>query len=286
MKRVLLMLASCSWLCMPRAVAGPDYDELLYRALRHGDTAERRAEKAAARAELDALGAEALRAMMARAHFENLMLHVVALEFVQNQVPAETGAPILVEALDSPHEQTRRAAAFLLGFYPRRGEAIPALLAMLDREKERNAALRTLGVWRVQEARAPAGALLRADEERTRIAACNALNRIGHRDDIPALIEALGDEAILVRNAAARALTAHGPAALRALRAALPRAQGAQQRQLIRLLGELRDKEARRTLARLRNHPDPDVRADAEWALAQVRAGEPPPSRAAREPLF
>lgn len=268
------------------ARAEPDYDALLYRALRYGDTPERRAEKAEARKELETLGVEALRAMMARAHFENVMLHVVALEFVQHHVSAADGTPVLRASLDSPHEQTRRAAAFMLGFYPRDEESVPVLIAMLDRERERNAALRTLGIWRVDESRAPARALLRADSERTRLAAANALGRIGNVEDAPDLIEALGDAALLVRNTAARALLVFSGEAAPALRAAMPDAEGPRLRQLIRLLGALADPDARDSLAQLEYHEDPDVRADAAWARARIEGQAPTPERILESPYF
>lgn len=272
--------------CAAPVFAEPDFDALLFRALRYGDSPERRDEKARARAELDALGADALRAMMARAHFENLMLHVVALEFVQHQVPAEQGTPILRQSLESPHEQTRRAAAFMLGFYPRDDASIPTLLAMLDRERERNPALRTLGIWRVDAARDAVHALLRAESERTRIFAANALSRLGNPEDLPALIDALGDPAFLVRNTAARAILAHGRAALPALRAALPDAEGARLRQLIRILGAQADPDDRERIAQWTDHIDPDVRADAAWALARIEGRAPAEGRLLEEPLF
>lgn len=268
------------------ARAEPDYDALLYRALRYGDTPERRAEKATARKELEALGAHALRAMMERAHFENVMLQVVALEFVQYLVSAADGVPVLRASLDSPNEQTRRTAAFMLGFYPRDEQSVPVLIAMLDRERERNAALRTLGLWRIDEARAPARALLRADVERTRLVAANALGRIRSVEDVPALIEALGDTALLVRNTAARALMVYGTEAAPALRAALTDAEGPRLRQLIRLLGALADHAARDSLVRLEDHIDPDVRADATWARALIEGRAPPLERILEAPYF
>ncbi|MCS6770495.1 MAG: HEAT repeat domain-containing protein [Kiritimatiellae bacterium] len=259
--------------------AGPDYDELLRRALQYGDTPARRAEKEAARKELDALGADALRAMVDRMHMENLMLHVVAHEFVERQVPAAEGIPVLRSGLDSPHEQTRRACAFLLGLYPRDDESIPRLLRMLDVERERNAALRTLGLWRVEEAHARARGLLAADAERTRIAAANALARFRSRADIDALLDALGDSSILVRNAAARALLEIGAPAKPSVRRAIRRAEGARLRELIRLAGIWRDRAAKRDLARLSRHPDPQIRADARWALSRIDRSQPPRDR-------
>ncbi len=257
-----LRLALAAFLGAALAVhAERDMDALLQRATRYGNTAERRAEKEAARAELFAMGAEGLRGLMARAHLENLMLHVLAFEVVNERVPAERGIPVLAGFLASEHPRTRRVAAYLLGFYPRDEASIPALLALLDEEKQRNAALRTLGKWNVEAAAPRARALLRAEAERTRIAACNALAELRLADDLPVLMGALGDESLLVRNAAGRAILAHGRAAARPLRRALGDAAGVQRRQIARLLVALDALPARE---RNRLADDPGARADFE----------------------
>ncbi|HMP76474.1 MAG TPA: HEAT repeat domain-containing protein [Kiritimatiellia bacterium] len=267
-----------------------DYDAVLYRAVRYGNTEQRREEKRIAREELFARGGDALREVMARAHVENIMLQVLALELVSDRVPAEQGVPVLVAELDSPHEQTRRIAAYLLGFYPRAEEAVPRVLAMLDVEKERNAALRTLGKWKVDAVRPRAAALLSDPAERTRINACNALRELRHPDDLPALIESLADPALLVRNGAARAIADHGEPARHPLRAALARSEGVQQRHIIRLLGVLRDEGARPALEQLADQADARVNADIRWALHQIDPGgagkgQPIPY-AVEEPFF
>lgn len=254
------------------ARAEPDFDALLYRATRYGNTEQRRQEKEAARETLFALGPVALREVMARAHVENLMLHVLALELVTDRVPAESGAPVLAAFLSAPQEQTRRIAAYLLGFYPRWEPSIPALLAQLEVERERQAALRTLGKWRVAEARSPARALVCSTNERIRIVACNALGEIGDRNDLPVLIEALGDPALLVRNAAARAILAQGARAQRPLRRALAASGNlVQRRQIVRLLGALAA-PARSDLKRCLRDADPGLREDAAWALRRADA--------------
>lgn len=254
----------------PVPAAEPDIEELLYRATRYGNTEQRRAEKEAAREALFALGPQALREVMARAHLENVMLQVLAFELVEQRVPAETGAPVLADALASTNATTRRIAAYLLGFYPRAEPQVPALVAMLNTEAERNAALRTLGKWKVRAARKPARELLRATNERTRIVAVNALRDIGHEDDLPALIDALADPAVLVRNAAARAVAEQGWRAHRPLRRALDDSSGVQRRQIVRLFGVLKPSFVTRDLMRLLEDEDPGLREDAVWALERI----------------
>lgn len=262
------LLLCCAWIASANDI---DYDRLLYRALREGNTAERKTAKEAAQKELFELGPDALREIMARVHMENIMLQVFAFELVANHVPAATGAPILTDSLSSGDAQTRRVAAYLLGFYPRTEPAIPRILSMLDVEKERNVALRTLGTWRVEEAREAMRALLHSEAERTRLAACIALGKFNDTADVPALIEALGDPAFLVRNAAARALLAQGRASVRPLRSALSTSSGIQRRQIVRVLGALQHGSSR-DVRRLWDDADPGLRGDALWAAGRSDA--------------
>lgn len=281
MRRLIFFNLAALLLASVPLKAQEDIEPLLVRALRYADTPEKQVQQKEARAELERLGPTALQAMVDRLHYENVMLHVVALEFVQNHVAAEKGIPILRGALTSPYEQTRRAAAFMIGFYPRDDASIPLLLAQLDREREQNTAIRTLGIWKVDAARSRLRELLRSPKERTRIVACNALGRLADPRDIPVLIDALGDEALLVRNAAARALIdGFGARAVPALKKQLRLADGVRLRQCIRVIGELRDRKSKQALTRLLRHPDPDVRADAAWALSRLAGKAPPPSRA------
>jgi HEAT repeat protein len=185
---------------------------------------------------------------------------------VSERVPANEGTAVLAEFLASEHAQTRRLAAYLLGFYPRADIHVPALLAMLDEDKQRNAALRTLGKWKVSSIAPRAREFLREENERTRIVACNALREVGGPADIPSLIEALGDESLLVRNAAARAIFAQGRAAVRPLRRALDEAgdslderRETRRRQIVRLLSALDSLPAR---SRKRLAADPAFQAD------------------------
>jgi HEAT repeat protein len=249
------------------------YDDLIFRATRYGNTEQRRAEKSQARDALFARGDEALRELMQRAHVENVMLLVLIDEMARYRVAPDKAAPVLAAFLDSEHAQTRRTAAYLLGFMPRGGQAA-RLRELMQDEKCRNAAIRTLGKWRDGRARAEIARLLReGGTERTRIVAANALRDIGDEDDLPVLIAALGDPAFLVRNGAARALAAYGWSAQAPLLKALPEQQGAARRQVIRLLGELEARRAVRPLQKLLKDPDPAVRADAEWALRRIAGG-------------
>lgn len=265
---VLCLLLCGAWIASANDI---DYDSLLYRALREGNTEERRIAKEAAQKELFDLGPDALGAIMARVHMENIMLQVFAFELVANRVPAAAGAPILTDSLSSGDAQTRRVAAYLLGFYPRTDAAIPALLSMLGLEKERNVALRTLGKWRVDEARERMRELFRSDSERTRLAACMALGEFRDAAELPVLIEALGDPALLVRNAAARAALAQGKASVRPLRNALSTSSGIQRRQIVRVLGALQSGSSRE-VRRLRDDADPGLRDDAAWASGRSDA--------------
>ncbi|MCO5043827.1 MAG: HEAT repeat domain-containing protein [Kiritimatiellae bacterium] len=242
MRRVAVWAFLCVASLGARAVsaASPDYDALLYRALRYGNTEERREQKEDARQALFAVGADALREVMARAHYENVMLQVFAFELVSGHVPAEAGVPVLAEFLNSEHEQTRRVAAYLLGFYPRAEDQVPALMGMLSEEKLRGVALRTLGKWKVDAVRPVARELLRDESERIRIAACNALGAFADPADLSALIEAMGDGALLVRNGATRAVLQCGAAARAVLEATLPESEGTKRRQIEQALRVLK----------------------------------------------
>jgi HEAT repeat protein len=269
------------------------YDELFFAAVRYGNTEARRTEKKVARDEVFRRGPEALREVMNRVHLENIMLQVMAMELVREHVSAEQGTPVLLDFLEHERPETRRAAAYFLGFYPNPGNPT-RLLKQLDHDKTRNAALRTLGKWRVGRARAEMVRLLKAsDQERTRVLCANALRDIGNEDDLPALIEALGDPVFTVRNTAARAVASFGWAAHGPLLKALPEVNGSARRQVVRLLGELRVRDAVRPLRRLLETAESDLLADLARALRQIDADRAerwlrdlPVERVDSEPLF
>ncbi len=246
------------------------YDELLYSATRYGNTEARREEKKVAREELFRRGPEALREVMDRIHFENIMLQVFAFELIRGPVSAESGTPVLLGYLDHEKPETRRIAAYFLGFYPA-PENPERLLKLLEDDKTRNAAIRTLGKWKVEAARPEITLLLAAsDKERTRVLCANALRDLGNPESLPALLAALGDPVFTVRNTAARAIASYGKTAHRPLREALETAQDPARRQIIRLLGEMQVSWVTRPLRRLLNDPDEFVRADAARALGQL----------------
>ena len=100
--------------------------------------------------------------------------------------------------------------------------------------------------------------------------AANALREVGNDDDLPALIAALGDPVITVRNAAARGVASFGWEAHGPLLKALDQTEGAARRQVVRLLGELQVKAAIRPLRRLLDSPEAGLRADVARALRQL----------------
>ena len=264
---LLLALAGPAW---GEVSTNATYDELLYAATRYGNTEARRAEKVEARAELFRRGPDSLREIMDRLPVDNVMLQVLAMELVSEHVPAEAGTPLLMGYLENEKAETRRMAAYFLGFYPAALHR-EALLKLLEDDTTRNAALRTLGKWKVGRGRpAMVKALRESDQERTRVLAANALREVGNDDDLPALIAALGDPVFTVRNAAARGVASFGWEAHGPLLKALDQTEGAARRQVVRLLGELQVKAAIRPLRRLLEQEDAGLRADAARALRQL----------------
>lgn len=247
-------------------------EEVLRKATRYGDTELRRAEKEQARERLFAMGADGLREVMERIHLENAGLFLLAQEMVDAKVSAQDGIPLLLGYLTHDRVEARRAAAYLLGFYPAPRAGSTKLLPLLDGDETRNAAIRTLGKWKAGRARdAIAGYLAGSTNERTRVAAANALRDIGNAGDIPRLVVALGDPVFTVRNTASRAIASYGWAARTALLRELETdVSPTARRQVIRLLGELRIRTASRDLKAMLADPDPGIRMDAAWALRML----------------
>lgn len=277
--RILLTLMACAVLAVvarAEIATNASYDDLLYAATRYGNTEARRADKEAARQELFRRGPDSLREVMNRIHFDNVMLSVLAQELVVDKVPVQDGVPVLLDYLDHERVETRRAALYFLGFYPPPAKPGRILKGLQD-DKTRNATIRTAGKWKLGAARDDLRNLLKSsDRERTRVLTANALREIGNKDDLPALVDALGDPVFTVRNAAARAVASFGWSAHRPLLRALPDAQGVARRQIVRLLGELQVASAARPLRNLLDDPDPGLRADAARALAQLDAAPGP----------
>lgn len=185
-------------------VFGASYDELIFDAQRYGNTAEKREAKRVAREGLFARGPDALREVMQRVHYENVMIGVLAQEMVERMGPSEA-APVLAEFLDSPHARTRRIAVFFMGFH-NTPEYASRIMPLLDDEEVAGAALRTLGKWNVKEAVPLIVPFLENEREVRRIAAVNALRDIGDPTVIPMLRPLLEDPFFTVREATKRAL--------------------------------------------------------------------------------
>ncbi len=179
-------------------------DHLLYDATRYGDTPVRREAREAAKAALLEQMPEAMHAAMRHIHGDNIMIQVLMMEWVQSQ-PGDVVTPALLDYLEDEREQARRLAIFFLGFHdtPEHAEKI---MPHLEDESTRGATLRTLGKWKVPQARAPAEYWLREGKERLRVVAANTLRDLGDPEAIPALTAALDDPVFTVRHAAARAI--------------------------------------------------------------------------------
>jgi HEAT repeat protein len=209
------LLAGGGWVSSARAEPRSELDALLVEAVRYGDTADKRAAKEAAREALRARMPEALDAAMDWVHGDQVMVQVLVMEWVTT-LPAETVVPVMVGRLGDDRVETRRIAAFFLGFHDA-PEHAGLLLPLLDDAETRGAALRTLGKWRVGEARGAMERWLREGTERVRVVAANALRDVGDAAALPALLAALDDPVFTVRHVAARAVVSMGAAAVEAL---------------------------------------------------------------------
>jgi hypothetical protein len=246
------------------------FDELLFHAQRFGNTSNKMVNKDLASTELMARGAESLRYFMQNIHLDNITIQVLSFNLVES-LPASNAVPILLPFLQDSHSQTRKVAAFFLGFYPapeHAGEVIP----LLKDEEAAGAAMRTLGKWRVRQAVTNILPFLSHEREVRRVAAANALRDIGDPVAVPALILALNDPVFTVREAAARALSRLGVVSERALLQALPAAKEPAKRHIIRILGAMKSRHAQRMMRQLAFGRDPWARRDAQEALRQIRS--------------
>ena len=249
------------------------FDELLFHAQRYGTTELKRETKRAASQELYDRGAESLRYLMDHIHIKNIWIRILAQQMVE-RLDDEEAAPVLLEFLESEHEDTRKFAVYFLGFCDTPGHA-DRIRPFLDEEAVGGSATRTLGKWRARDATVDIAAYLRHDEERRRVAAANALRDIGDPRAISDLIEVLNDPVFTVRNTAARALASFGRPAEKAMIKRLKRADTVSKRAIVRTLGAMESKKARRSLRRLLRDGDAGVRADARRALDLIEsAGE------------
>lgn len=264
----LLVLVFCTT-TLGFEVKTATFDDLIFHAQRYGNTKEKRADKAEAEKELFARGPESLRQLMAKIHFENVGIAVLAQNMVL-QMDTQAVAQVLAEFLGASEPAARKMAAFFLGLHdtPDYADRVVPLLAD---DKAAGAAIRTLGKWRAQAAVPQIIPFLKHEKEPRRVAAANALGEIGDPAAVPALVEALGDPFFTVREAAARALTKPELKAESALLEALPGSSGAARRHIVRVLGQLKSSAAVPLLERLHEDPDPAVRDDAARALAAIR---------------
>lgn len=272
-------VAMAVWLCAGSAAAAAPaaldatnapLESLLSWAQREGSTPLKRANREAARAELFARGPESMRFLLARLDWKNDTVHQLLYEMVLGRVGADTCTPVLVESLAAESVDTRRGAAYFLGFVPAPADVGP-LLPLLENELTAGAAARTLGKWKRAEAVPAILPLLRHEKEPRRVLAVNALRDIGDARAIPGLVEALNDPVFTVRKAAARALATFGEPAVEALLAAAPSSRGVQRREIARALGTMRARPAVRTLREwLASPDDAGLRRDAAAALLAI----------------
>lgn len=200
---LFLFILFCSSFAIARSL-----EDLLYDATRYGNTPERREAKRVAREELKERMPDSLHAAMAHIHGDRVMLQVLVMEWVL-ELPSDVIVPALLAYIDHDRIETRRVAIFFLGFH-QAPEHADRLFPHLEEEQTRGAALRTLGKWKVPEARSHAEKWLVDGGERLRIVAANALRDIGDTKALPALVEAFDDPVFTVRNTAARAVVSFG----------------------------------------------------------------------------
>ena len=244
------------------------FDELLSCAQVYATTDVKKANKQRAREEIFARKVEALDYLMAHIHTENMSVYMLADELL-GKLPSTEAAPVLLRYATSPHDQTRKLAAFFLGLYEI-PEYTDDVLPLLRDAKAAGAAVRTLGKWKVREAVPLIITVLEQGEERRRVAAANALRDIGDKRAAPHLIAALNDPCFTVRKAAARALAAMGRRVEGDVLAALPESVDPMRRELIGVLGAIKSQRAVPPLHRCLNDSDPLLREEATLALQQI----------------
>lgn len=232
------------------------------------DTPQHAAWREAAYAELLARGPETLSNLMERIHVENVMIGVYAINMTKDTpIPKEQALPVLMSFTTAERPVTRKMAAFLASFY-RAPEFAEKMFPLLSHEKTKGAAIRALGKWQVTNSLPHIAPFLHDDKERVRVVTANALRDIGDPAAIEPLIEALSDPMFSVRNTAARALVSFGPRSVQPLIDAMKRTpSAAARRQIIRCLGDLKDKRAESALRPLTNAGDLEVRNDAQRSL-------------------
>ena len=248
--------------------SGASFDTLFFHAQRLGTTQERKDNRTAARLELERRGAESLNYLMEHIHIDNAAFSMISDGLVK-KLPAEATAPVLVTHLRSEHEDTRKFAAFFLGFIdtPQYAEAVRPLLSD---DHCAGAVIRTLGKWKIHEAVPDMLPFLRDEKERRRTVTANALRDMADARAVPELIAALDDPYFTVRKASAHALVAIGEAAETLLLKSIPSASRTALREIVAVLSASQSPQAATALGTLVEHADPLIRAEAARALEKA----------------
>jgi hypothetical protein len=188
------------------------FDRLLFDATRYANTPEKREAKRIARDELKSRMPEALRAAMKHMHGDSVGLQVITMEWVLEQ-PSDVVTPVMLDFIDNENTDTRRVAIYFMGFHET-PEHAQRIMKYLDDEDCRGAAIRTLGKWKIKDAREPIEYWLANGKERIKVVSANALRDIGDPACLPALVTAMNDPLFTVRNTAARAIVSFGDQAV------------------------------------------------------------------------
>lgn len=268
---LLLLLAAGVVRAAPLDVTNAPFDHLLLVIANPGSGPDAQASRAAAQARIEQLGPVALSNLMERIHIENATIGVLATSMVKDKpLPRDQAVPVLAHFLGAPRETTRKMAAFYLSFYfaP---ELTDRVLPLLNAPKTRGAAIRALGRWHAVTALPRIAEALRDPQERVRVTAANALREMGDPAGIAPLIAALADPCFTVRNTAGSALTKFRAAAVTPLTDALQASKDlTQRRQIVRVLGDIGDKDSVRFLRPLLEDADADMRRDAARSIALI----------------
>jgi len=206
-----------------KAAKAAKESELVRLAYSDALTTEEKAEKNAARAELNKLGLDKLRVLFDHVHVPNMYIRFDIDPMVHRN--RDKVGPTLLPFLDSPHVRTRSYATYYLSFTPLR-EHREKIVPLLDHDGTRTSAIRTLGKWAATNHLDKVTALLDNKSERRRITAINAVRDIGDPTAAPALLPSLDDPVLTVRFVAERALAKLGDKKIlrKALKSASPKA--------------------------------------------------------------
>jgi HEAT repeat protein len=215
--------------------------------------------------EIKRRGPEGIQALMDHMHIKNIVVRVHADNIIRRNKDPEF-VPVLLSYLDSEHQRTRKYATYLLGYYEL-PEHADKLWPLLENDETENAAIRSLGKWKVFAAIPRILPYLQHEKEIKRILAVNALRDIADPATAGPLIVALSDPVFSVRMTAARALSALGEEAQVDVLTALDTAEKPARRLLIQVLGDRGDATAIPRLQRYLSATNVQVVAEAANAL-------------------